>query len=95
LKDQPQGRTLWLEALKTIDTETTYGAEIRTDASSPSADELSEFLNQQGAKSAKRVEEGLLSLLAPPHIRNSESHAPRQECQAKVSSTRERPWLNA
>jgi hypothetical protein len=68
MKDQLQGRTLRLEALRTIDTETTYGAEIRTDASSTSADECSEFPNQQGDKSAKRVPNRLLSLLGPRRL---------------------------
>jgi hypothetical protein len=76
LKDQPQGRTLCLEGLKTIDTEATYGAEIRTDASSPSADEFSEFLIQQSAKSAKRVGKGLLSILSPPRLKVLQKYDP-------------------
>ena len=68
----------WLEALKNQGTEATQETEIDTDAASSSATELSGSLTHQGAKSAKRAEEGLLALLAPPHIRNSENHALRQ-----------------
>src|SRR5215211_6047144 len=84
----------WLEALKNLDKETTQEVEIATDAS-PSISELSESLTQQGDKSAKREEEGLLSLLAPPHIRDFESHALRQGCREKGNPTKERPWLDA
>src|SRR5215204_5624185 len=84
----------WLETLKTLDTETAQEAAMTTDASAL-ATEFSENLTQQGAKSAKRGDGGLLSLLAPPHIRNSESHAPRQECREKDISTQGRPWLAA
>jgi hypothetical protein len=40
---------------------------IGPDAASFCEDELSKFLDQQGAKSARRVLEGLLALLALPH----------------------------
>jgi len=63
-------RTSWLEALKNLGAETTRETEIDTAAASPFATELPESLNQQSDKSAKRGDEGLLSLLAPPHIRN-------------------------
>ena len=76
----------WLEVLKNLDTETTQETEIATDAAPP-ATELSESLTQQGDKSAKRGVEGLLSLLSPPHIRDSESHARRQGCREKGNST--------
>jgi hypothetical protein len=85
----------WLETLKSLGTETSQEAEIDTDTASSSAAELSEFLNQQGDKSAKRGDVGLLSLLAPPHIRNSESQALRQRYRTKGNPTRERPWLDA
>ena len=78
-----------------MDVETTGKTEIAEDTTFSSADEISKSVTQQGAKSAKRVEKGLLSLLSPRHIRNSESHAPRQECRAKSTSTQERPWLEA
>jgi hypothetical protein len=73
--------------------ETTQEKDISTDA--PSSAELSESLTQQGDKSDKRGEEGLLSLLAPPHIRNSENHVLRQGCREKDISTQGRPWLEA
>jgi DNA polymerase III epsilon subunit-like protein len=82
----------WLGALKNLDTEATKEVEIPTSASS-SATKLSESLAQQGDKSTKRVGEGRLSLLASPHIRNPESHAPRQGCREKGNPTTERPWL--
>src|SRR5918998_4209404 len=81
-----------LGALKNLDTEATKEVEIPTSASS-SATKLSESLAQQGDKSTKRVGEGRLSLLASPHIRNPESHAPRQGCREKGNPTTERPWL--
>jgi hypothetical protein len=84
----------WLEALRNLDTETAQGVAIATDEAS-SATELLETLAQQGAKSDKRGDEGLLSLLAPPHIRNSESHALRHGCREKDISTQGRPWLDA
>ena len=82
----------WLEALKNLGIETIRDTEIDTDPTS-SAIELSESLDQQGAKSAKRGEEGLLSLLAPPHIRNHENRALRDGCRAKANPTKGRPWL--
>jgi hypothetical protein len=84
----------WLEALKNLNTDITQEAEVDTGAASSSTFELSEPLTQQSDKSAKRGEEGLLSLLAPPHIRNSESHALRQGCPEKDTSTQGRPWLD-
>jgi DNA polymerase-1 len=83
----------WLEALRNLGAATTQEREIDTDASSSAV--LSESLTQQGDKSAKREDEGLLSLLAPPHVRNSESHTLRQGCQEKGNPTRERPSLDA
>jgi hypothetical protein len=81
----------WLEALKNLDTETTQETEIATDA----ATEFSESLIQQGAKSAERGDEGLLALLALPHIRNSEFRISREKCPVKANPTRERHWLDA
>jgi len=66
---------------------------MATDAASTSAAELSETLAQQGDKRAKRGDEGLLALLAPPPIRDLESHALRQGYQEKDISTPRRPWL--
>jgi hypothetical protein len=83
----------WLEALRNLGAVTTQEKEIDTDASSSAV--LSESLTQQGDKSAKRGKEGLLSLLAPPHVRNSESCAVSQGCQAKGNPTKERLWLGA
>jgi DNA polymerase III epsilon subunit-like protein len=85
----------WLEALKNLDTEPEQQVQTTSDGVSYSATELSESLTQQGDKSAKRGKEGLLSLLAPPHIRSSENYVPRDECPAKVSPIIERPWLDA
>jgi hypothetical protein len=51
-----------------MDVETTGKAEIAKDSTFPFEDEISESLIQQGDKSAKRVEKGLLSLLSPPHF---------------------------
>ena len=84
----------WLEALKNLDTQTSREAEIATDPTS-SATKLSKSLTQQGDKSAKRGDEGLLSLLAPPHIRDSKSHALKQGYREKDISTQGRPWLDA
>jgi hypothetical protein len=83
----------WLEALKNLGVETTREAEVATDPTS-SATELSESSTQQGAKSAKRGDEGLLSLLALPHIRDLESLLPGQECRAKGNFLKNRPWLD-
>src|SRR5829696_7918394 len=82
----------WLAVLKNLDTGTTQETEIDTDTAS-SAAELSESLTQRGDKSAKRGDEGLLSLLAFPHIRHSESHTSRRGHQAKGNLIEERPWL--
>ena len=79
----------WLEALRFLDTEVTQETAIATDAASSSEDGRSESLTQQGDKSAKRGGEGLLALLSPPHIRNSESHALRQERRERGNPTRE------
>jgi hypothetical protein len=68
LKDELHKRTSWLDALKSMDVETTVKAEIAEDSTSPFEDEISESLIQRGAKSAKRVEKGLLALLSPPHF---------------------------
>jgi hypothetical protein len=54
---------------------------------------FSKYANRRGDKSAKSVEKGLLSLLSPPHIRSSESHAPGRGCRAKGNLTTDRPWL--
>ena len=69
MKDEPHKRTSLLDALKGMDVETTGKAEIAEDSTSPFEDEISESLIQRSAKSAKRVEKGLLSLLAPPHLK--------------------------
>ena len=50
--------------------------EINTDAASSSAAEFSESLAQQGAKSAKRGDEGLLALLSPRGLAYLEEYAP-------------------
>jgi DNA polymerase-1 len=84
----------WLEALKNLDPESTQEVGVDTDPASFSATELSESLTQQGDKGAKRAEEGLLSLLAPPHIRNSENHALRQGYRERDILTHGRPWLD-
>jgi len=85
----------WLEALKNLGAETTQEDEFDTDAPSSSSAELSEFLAQKDDKSAKSGDEGLLSLLAPPHVRNCEISAVSQGCQAKGNPTKERLWLGA
>jgi hypothetical protein len=54
LKDEPHKRTSWLDALKSIDVETTGKAEITKDTVSSSKDDISKCLTQWGAKSAKR-----------------------------------------
>jgi len=84
----------WLEALKSLDAETTQEAEIPTAASSVTA-ELSESLTQRGAKGARSTSFPLLALVAPPHIRNPESGSLRQRCPGKAIATPERPWLIA
>jgi DNA polymerase-1 len=53
LKDELHKRTSWLDALKSMDIETTGKAEIAEDFTSPFKDEISESLIQRGAKSAK------------------------------------------
>jgi DNA polymerase III epsilon subunit-like protein len=83
----------WLEALKNLDTETTQETEIDTDAAPSPAAERSDTSTQQGAKSAKRVPNRLLSLLALPHLSDLENHALKQEYQEKDISTPRRPWL--
>jgi hypothetical protein len=67
---------------------------MATDDSAP-ATEFSESLTQQGDKSAKRGEGGLLSHLSPPHARDSGSHALREGRREIGSPTRKRPWLDA
>jgi hypothetical protein len=57
---------------------------------------LLNFQNPQPSrvtKVPKGGDEGLLSLLAPPHIRNSENHALSQGCRGKDISTQRRPLL--
>jgi hypothetical protein len=79
----------WLEALKNLGADITQEEkEIDRNVPSSSSAELSESLTQQGDKSAKREEEGLLALLSPLHIRHSESRASRQGCQEKDVSTK-------
>jgi hypothetical protein len=68
LKDELNKRTSWLDALKSMDVETTGKAKIGEDSTSPFKDEISEFLIQRGTNGAKRVEKGLLSLLSSPHF---------------------------
>jgi uncharacterized protein YprB with RNaseH-like and TPR domain len=84
----------WLEALRNLNTQSTQETKIDTDDSS-SATEFPETLTQEGDKRAKSGDEGLLSLLAPPHIRNLESHALRPGYPAKGNPTKERLWLDA
>src|SRR5687767_9156279 len=55
---------------------------------------FSKYSTRQGDKSAKRALNGLLSLLAPSHIRDSESHALGQGCREKGVSTQGRSWLS-
>jgi hypothetical protein len=83
----------WLEALKNLDTETTQETEIATDLTSSSA-ELSETTTQQGAKSAKRLPNWLLALLAPPQIRDFESHALGHGCRENDISMQVQPSLD-
>jgi hypothetical protein len=65
--------TPWLNALRNLDTATPGEAEkIGPDTDFSCGDELSKFLNQQGAKSAKSPLDTLLALLALPHTRNLE-----------------------
>jgi hypothetical protein len=72
LKDEPQERTLWLSALRNLDTASPSEAEqIGPDTVSSSADEISKLLNQQGDKSARRVLRTLLALLSLPNIGTS------------------------
>ena len=69
MKDELHKRTSWLDAIKSMDVEATgKTAEIAEDTTSPFEDETSKSLIHRGAKSAKRVEKGLLSLLSPPHF---------------------------
>ncbi len=70
MKEELHKGTSWLDALKSMDVETTGKAEIAEDFTSPFEDEISESLIQRGAKGAKRVEKGLLSLLSPLHLRS-------------------------
>jgi hypothetical protein len=73
-------RTPWLTALTNLATATSGEAKrIGPDTASSCEDELSKFLNQQGAKSAKSPSNTLLSLLALPHIRNL---AARSVCES-------------
>jgi hypothetical protein len=70
LKDELQEKTPWLNALRHLDTATPGEAErIGPVTASTSADEISEVLTQQGAKSASRMSRGLLAL---PYTRNLE-----------------------
>lgn len=85
----------WLEALKNLDKETAQAVEIDTDAASSSAAERKETLDQQGDKSATRGDEELLSLLAPPHTRNSECQAHGELCPTQGTQPQQRPWLAA
>jgi DNA polymerase-1 len=82
-----------LEALKDLGIETTREAEIDADATS-SAAEIPKSLSQQGDKSAKRGDQGLLALLSPPHIKNSDGYASTRKPQAKGNSIKERSWLD-
>jgi len=59
----------WLETLNNLDTENTRDSEAATDPTSSAAG-ISEFLTRQGDKSAKRVANGLLSLLSPRHTKS-------------------------
>ena len=68
MKDELHKRTSWLNALKGMDVEPTGKADIAEDSTFSFEDEISETLIQRSAKSAKRVEKGLLSLLSPPHF---------------------------
>jgi hypothetical protein len=71
VKDTPRQGTPWLDVLKNMDAEAISEPENGLDVASSSEDEFSKSLNQQGAKSAKRGKEGLLSLLSPRHIKSS------------------------
>jgi DNA polymerase-1 len=83
------------DVLKSMDVETTGKAEIGEDSTSPFEDEISESLIQRGDKSDRSPSFPLLALLAPRHIKDSESCVLRQECRAKGNATKERPWLDA
>jgi hypothetical protein len=93
--DTPRQGTPWLDVLKNMDAGVISEVENGLDVASSSEDEFSESLNQQAAKSAKSLLNTLLSLLAPPHIKDPERCAPRQECRAKGNATKERPWSEA
>ncbi len=95
MNDEDRKRTSWLEVLKALDADPTQEVEVASGASSSSEVEFSESLNQEGAKSAKRVPDWLLALLAPRHSRNSENHLSREKGPADANPTEERPWLAA
>jgi hypothetical protein len=74
-KNEAQEGTPCLNARRNLDTAPPSEAEqIGLDTVSSSADEISKLLNQQGAKSARRVFKGLLALLAPHHPEPFEKH---------------------
>ena len=68
MKDELHKRTSWLDALESMDVQTTGKAEIAENSTSPFEDEISEPLIRRGDKRAKRVGKGLLSLLSPLHF---------------------------
>jgi hypothetical protein len=68
LKDEPQVRTSWLNAPRSLNTATPgEAAQMGPDTDSSCGDELPKFLNQRGDKSAKSLSHTLLALLALPH----------------------------
>jgi hypothetical protein len=77
LKDELYKGTSLLDALKSMDGKTTGKTKIAEDFIYPFEDEISESLIQQGDKSAKRVEKGLLALLSPPHFEVLRKYDPR------------------
>jgi hypothetical protein len=73
LKDEPHERIPWLNALRNLDTATPGEAgHIGADTDSYCEDELSKFLDQKGAKSAKSPLDTLLALLALPYTEHLE-----------------------
>jgi hypothetical protein len=69
LNDELRERTLWLNALRNLDTAPPGEVEqIGPDTASSSTDEISISLTWQGAKSVKSLLDPLLALLALPYM---------------------------
>ena len=86
LKDEPHERTLWLTALKNLNTANPGEAarQIGPDTVSSSADVISRSLIQQSGKSALST---LLALLALPHTRNFEQTVDERGRRTSVSGS--------